>query len=187
MKMKSEVLLMALSLHVAMDLGAQGYIAFKNLPPAAGLVYYSENQNPGAILLNQDANFQLLGGADPFNLQPIQIWLLSDGTATGINVAPGRFADPSGGVYAVPGVQAGGIAYLQVFGWSGNFDTREAAAQSGAAGVAVFQNPTGNAYAAPGLTGMNGLIIGIPEPSSLALSCCGGLMLATRLLRVRKG
>ncbi|MCC7482447.1 MAG: hypothetical protein IT541_13080 [Hyphomicrobiales bacterium] len=183
--MKIEVLLVALSLNVTINLGAQGYVAFNNLSPATGLVYLF-SEIPGGRLLNEDVNFQLLGGADPFNLQPIRTWLLSDGTANGITVAPGRFADPSHNLFAIPGTQPGGNAFLAVRAWTGNFNDWEAAVRVGAAGATGnFWNPVGTAGSAVGLTGMESFIIGIPEPSSLAVLYCGALLLAARRCRVR--
>ncbi len=166
-------------------LHGQGYVTFNNLPPADGLVYLASDL-PGGLLLNQDVNFQLLGGADPFNLQPIRTWLLSDGTANGINIAPGRFADPSHNLFAIPGTQPGGNAFLAVRAWTGNFDDWEAAVRVGAAGATGnFWNAVGTAGSALGLTGMESFVIGIPEPSALAMLSLGGSILATFRLRRR--
>ncbi|MCO5051011.1 MAG: hypothetical protein M9920_01755 [Verrucomicrobiae bacterium] len=156
---------------------AQGYIAFNNLPPANGLVYLASDI-PGGLLLDQDVNFALLAGTDSLNLQLISKWLLSDGSATGINVAPGRFADPNQAAYAVPGTEPGDAVYIVVMAWAGPVDSWEA---TGLHGIAEFWNPSGTADLPSSLTGMDSFIIGIPEPSSLALVLCGGaLWLAAR-------
>lgn len=183
MQTKVELLVTALlSLNAAMDLRAQGYVRFDNLTATNWLVYLSIE--PPTRLLDRDVSFRLIGGHDTSSMHPLHTWLLSDGSALGINVAPGRFADPSGGVYAVPGVQPGEFALLVVEAWVGNYTSAQ---EAGAAGGAVmFPNPTGTAVSAPGLTGiagMDSLIIGIPEPNSLTVLALG----AAGLLWRRRG
>jgi len=167
----------------AAPINAQSYIRFNNLSPANGLVYVASDI-PGGLLLDQDVNFELLAGANPFSLTTIHRWLVSDGSATGINVAPGRFADPSNSVFEIPGVQPGGLANLVVLAWVGDVDRWEA---TGAHGIAQFANQTGTFDLAPGLTGMPSFIIGIPEPSVLVLVGFGSfLFAANRSLRRRR-
>ena len=185
MKTKVAVLFAAfLSANVALELNAQGYIAFNNLPPANGLVYLASDI-PGGLLLNQDVNFELFVGASPFNKQSIHKWLVSDGSASGINVGPGQFADPSDSVFEIPGVRLGGTAYVELWAWIGDFTTFQAALRVGAAGTTAFPNPTGTFDSAPGLTGMQSFVIGIPEPSVLVLAGAGVIaLLACRRRRV---
>jgi len=103
----------------ASELSAQGYIRFDNISTSNGLVYLASNV-PGGLLLNQDVNFEMYAGATPFSYQPVHKWLVSDGSAVGINVAPGQFEDPSHSVFQIPGVQPGGIAYIAIGAWTGN-------------------------------------------------------------------
>lgn len=167
----------------ATGLHAQGFIKFNNLPPATGVVYLFNEKPQGVMPVNQDINFQLLAGADPSSLQPVHRWLLSDGSAAGINITPGRFEDPSHAIFEIPGVQPGEAAYVVIFAWAGNFNTWDA---TGFHGVAEFFNPTGTADAAPGLTGMPSFIIGIPEPSAFALFLLSVSLLGWRWHRARR-
>lgn len=170
--MKKTLLLLLVIGAGAANLQAQGLVAFDNLAPSSGLVYAFPGQP-----LNQDANFELLGGSAPATVQPIHTWLVSDGSARGINVAPGRFAAPGGGVFAVPGVEPGGTAVLVVLAWFGNYSNWESAFDYGVGGTSgLFQNPTGILGSVPSLVGMvQPVIIMFPEPSPAALA---GLALA---------
>ncbi len=106
---------------------AQGTIAFNNLAndnysmyaKSGGLVYIYDP--PGAPwpsgwgLLNKDLNFSINVGSSaeiPPLRPPDYTWLIRDGSARGIVVGGGRFSDPSGGVYAVPGVPPGSAAFI---------------------------------------------------------------------------
>ena len=101
----------------------QGTLVFNNLDPRAGLVTICPGLNGATpVLLNQDLNFALLAGPVGEVLQTIHVWRLSDGSAKGINVAPGRFKDPSNGVYAVPGVAPSGPVDVQIVAWPGYYD-----------------------------------------------------------------
>ena len=104
-------------------LSGQGTLVFNNLDSGAGLVTICPGLNgPTPVLLNQDLNFALLAGPRGEALQLLHLWLLSDGSAKGINVAPGRFEDPSDGVYAVAGVAPGGQVDVQIVAWPGHYD-----------------------------------------------------------------
>ncbi len=170
---------------------SQGTIEFNNLanqdasPGAAngGLVFlapglYLPPPVSKPVLADQDMNFQLLGGPNAQMLQPIHTWLLSDNSAKGIIVGPGHFADPSGGVYAIPGVQAGTPAMLQILAWQGSYDSLAAAARALApyGWSGPFWNPTGGGGAsASSLVDMPALIVYVPEPSSLTLALVGAV------------
>ena len=102
----------------------QGVLVFNNLDPRAGLVTICPNLKTGApVLLDQDLNFVLLANPPGARPQTIRVWLLSDGSAKGINVAPGRFNDPSHGIYAIPGVAPSGTVEVSVIAWPGYYDT----------------------------------------------------------------
>lgn len=167
---------------------SQGTIVFNNLanqdasPGAAsgGLVFLAPVMARDAVLISGDINLQLWGGPNAQALQIIHTWLLSDNSAKGIIVTGGHFADPSGGVYAIPGVQAGAPAVLAVVAWLGNYDslTAAAAANEGLTigHTAPFWNPTGGGGAsASSLVDMPALVVNIPEPSSLTLVLVGAV------------
>ena len=112
----------------------QGTLAFNNLDARAGLVTIDSNwKGAEPLLLNQDLNFALMAAPSGETLQMIHVWRLSDGTAKGINVAPGRFKDPSDGAYAVPGVTLlRGDVDIQIVAWPGHYDTPSYAARASA-------------------------------------------------------
>jgi hypothetical protein len=148
----------------------QGTLVFNNLGPYNGEVLVFNNGVGGAAApLNRDLNFQLTvwaaGGLEPPVLD--RIWLLSDGTATGINVAPGRFADPSHGVIEVPGIPAMTAINVQVNAWAGQYSTILEAQLAGAgfAYGSPFTMGTGSAEKPPeSLVTMPPLYVyGVPE------------------------
>ncbi len=176
---------------------AQGTIAFNNLANnnysmyarSGGLAYlYGPPSTPwpfGWEVLAKDINFSIEAGpsADLGSLRPIHTWLIGDGSASGIAVGGGRFADPSGGVYAIPGVTPGSEAFFVLKAWEGNFGSYETAGQWTTR--VSFWNPTGGGGGpAASLVGMPSLNVGpievdpaIPEPTSLALLSVGGAVL----------
>src|SRR6185312_7891673 len=107
--MKTRILLISIT-SFALGFGRSGYgqgtIVFNNVGAPDGKVYLSTG-GPGG-LLDQDINFMLRidgpGNLPVFN----RSWLLSDGTAKGINVGPGLFADPTHSVIVLPGIAPGG-------------------------------------------------------------------------------
>jgi hypothetical protein len=168
---------------------AQGTIIFNNLSngdpsPVAksgGLVFLSSGFGSNVTPLNQDVNFMLVGGPSFSDAQVLSTWLVSDGTAKAIVTGPGHFADPAGTVFAVPGVAAGGTAFLSVAGWVGNYSTFQQAQAAGAPfGEAFFQSSTGGGGAPPvSMVGMPALVIsGVPEPSTFAIAAAGLLLVA---------
>jgi hypothetical protein len=139
-------------------------------------------------------NLQLFGGASPNNLSLIATLLQSNDSAlTGSEIgAPGQWVDGTGQTYFVPGVQALGIGYFQVFVWEGDqyssFADAEASGTPFFGESAVFQNPTGGGTVPPAdLTGMPSFAYGpldCPEPATVAL--CGLGSVSLLLLRRRK-
>ena len=84
------VVLVGLLASLALRVSGQVWIKFDNLATNSGLFLYYTN------LLCQDVNFQVYAGPAG-SLQLLHTWLLSDGSARGINVAPGRFAESDAG------------------------------------------------------------------------------------------
>lgn len=132
-------------------------------------------------------NATILGGPDANSLTPI-VTLAGPNALT--NVSLGRYADPTGRSYSVPGVAAGQVAVLKVLAWRGNaasfYDSSEGEERfwplfggfDTESPRWTFTNPTG--ITAPvSLDGMpamwNRLV---PEPSSLALLTMGGCAVA---------
>ena len=119
-------------------------------------------------------NFELIGGTTGPTLQSLHTWLISDGSARGIAVGGGHFADPGGGTYVIPGASPGGDAILIIRAWVGNYGSWIAAANAPGEepmGEVIFHNPVGGGGApAASLVGMPALnLSSIPEPSPLAL------------------
>ncbi len=199
--LKPLALIAVVALLSTLDARSQGTIVFNNLAnqdasPGAtsgGLVFLAPVMDTrDAVLMSEDINLQLWGGPNAQMLQPIHTWLLSDNSAKGIIVEGGHFADPSGGVYAIPGVQAGTPAMLAVDAWLGNYDSLAAAAAANE-GLTIghtvpFWNPTGGGGAsASSLVDMPALVVYVPEPSSLTLVLVGGVgwQLSRRGFRTR--
>lgn len=133
----------------AFSLNAQGLVRVDNLSTNSGVLNYYND------LMRQDFNLQLLGGVNFSSLQIIHTWLIRDGSAIGISVAPGRFADPRATSYIIPGVQAGDLAYIQLLAWAGEFTNYNDSFTAGAPGGQVtFYNPTGNSASVPDLVKM---------------------------------
>jgi hypothetical protein len=162
---------------------AQGTIAFNNLAnndpfigaKSGGLVFLYGSSGWG--LLNEDVNFELEAGPNGAisSMQPIHTWLISDGSAKGIAVGGGHFADPSGGTYVIQGVPVGYNALIDIYAWEGNFGNyMDAVAAGEPNGFVTFYNRTGGAGTPASLVNMPafGLSV-IPEPASLALFLAG--------------
>ncbi len=154
---------------------AQGTLVFNNLGPNDGKVFlfdWAGNQT----LLNQDLNFSLqwrvIGGGPSFERK----WLLSDGTAKGINVGPGLFADPSHSVISLSVFAPGETIGVWVSAWAGDYSTFDAALGAGAAVAGTgFFSKAGSIEAPPGsLTGFPELHVGVlPEPGIFTLGMIG--------------
>jgi hypothetical protein len=153
--------------------------------PNNGVLFQLISGNP--VLLDQDVNLTLLGGATAGSLSIMAS--IYGANAAGDSYGSGLFSDPAGSPYNVPGVSVGGgTGYFQLEAWIGS-DTSYAAAlldNSAYAGIStVWSQATGNAIvpSAPNtpaatLTGMPSFVlnpVSSPEPSSLALAGLGGL------------
>ena len=152
-----------------LPLGASGQatLAFNNLDQNARVVRIALGPTGGgSILLNQDLNFTLEAGPVGGMPQTLHVWLLSDGSAKGINVAPGRFKDPSDGVYAVPGVAPGGPVEVQIMAWPGHSETPVRGHESS---QIRFVMTGGGAGAAPsGMRNPDFTVYNVPVPYHLA-------------------
>lgn len=138
-------------------------------------------------------NVTILGGPDANSLTPI---VTLAGPNALVSAGPGRYVDPSGGIYAIPGVASGQLATLQVLAWIGDAATFGAANPAehvfypfgGVSYVAptlfTFTNPTGGSTPAS-LDGMPAMwrILDVPEPGTLGLFFLGALLLGGRLRR----
>lgn len=125
-------------------------------------------------------NITILGGPDANSLSPI---VTLQGANALVSVSLGRYTDPSGSAYTVPGVPSGQPATLRILAWIGSATTFENS--NPVAGeqfwpfngtifippqTFTFVNPTGGATPAS-LDGMPGMwrILDAPEPSSTIL------------------
>lgn len=173
---------------------AQGTITFANTTGSyvvwgEGGLLAPNTRIPGTngIKVGLYYNDQLVPGS----AIPVGVRLSDNTMPAGLN---GRFIGPA---VTVPGLTAGTVGNgFVVKAWSGNFDNYEAALAGNAlyTGVsAAFSNPTGGAIdpatGSPGLpadlSGFAALgqftVIGIPEPSTIALAALGlGGLLALR-------
>lgn len=127
-------------------------------------------------------NVTILGGPDANSLTPL---VTLSGPNALVPVGPGRYADPTGGTYSIPGVAPGQPAILQVRAWRGNAATYSDAVY----GVEVFYHYDGSSYVDPtkltftnptggvtpaSLDGMPGMFnVLLPEPSAMALMVVG--------------
>src|SRR5436190_12983221 len=105
----------------------QGAVALDNFansstsPTATsdGLFWLSIGGTPS--LINQDFNAAFYGGSDSGSLSLLATFLLSDGTAAGVNgVRPGTFVDPRGNEYFILGATT--EAFFRVEAWTGNLN-----------------------------------------------------------------
>ena len=168
--MKLSAIILAL-VGSSLNLLAQGLISLDNLNGKGGPTASSFGRffNPDETPYTGPAiNVTVSGGPTPNNLSPIV-------TLTGVNALmnfwSGVYGDPFG-VYAVPGVPAGGVAWLEVDAWIGAAPSYDAAVgptifltwngSNYAPGV-KFQNPTGTAGAARSLDGMPAMRLGCLE------------------------
>jgi len=171
------LVLSVLSLSLGVDRSgyAQGTIVFNNLGPNDGKVFTLFTGQ--GSLLNQDLNFSLFvhrGG--PSVRETVRTWLLSDGTARGINVGPGLFADPTQSVIVLTETSPGFEVVVSIGAWAGNYPTWEAASSAGIEwGESTwFRMVAGTLEAPPAsLVGMPDFPVGIPEPRILSLAMVG--------------
>jgi hypothetical protein len=164
-------LLLALGAGLIREAHAQGTIMLNNLANSDasliartnGLASISWGTNNVWSLLNQDVNFQLWAGPNLASLQLIHTWLLSDGSAKGISLGGGHFADPTHAAYSIFGVEAGRTVFVQIYAWPGDYDRIGDASGRGLPIAAVaFQNPSGGNGVAPmSLVGMPALFMSV--------------------------
>jgi len=203
--MKKQILTGILVLGTAVGAFAQGQISIDNInndPAAAnpssataGVVYV---QSGGSnVLLNQDINIAVLGGATAGSLSLVGALTFANGLAQNdviANGVPGQFADFNGGVYAVNGVALNGTAFIQLQFWLGTDATFAAALLDGSPTglTSVYSTVTGGGSVG-GAPPNNPVDVGnnmpsvivttSPEPTTLALC---GLGAASLLLFRRK-
>jgi hypothetical protein len=126
-------------------------------------------------------NVTILGGPDANSLAPI-VTLAGPNALVAVDFYGGRYMDPSGLSYTVPGVAPGQPATLQILAWRGSASTFDSAdirqdvfwPFGGTSWIYptlfTFTNPTGGATPAS-LDGMPGMwrLLDVPEPSASAL------------------
>jgi len=161
----------------------QGAVALDNfanssMSPTAtsdGLFWLSIGGTPS--LINQDFNAAFYAGSDSGSLSLLATFLLSDGTAAGVNgVRPGTFVDPRGNEYFILGATT--EAFFRVEAWTGNLNSYTAAVNAGgpAARSPIFLNPVSVPPGGlPDLVGLPAMVLAVPEPSVFALIGLGGL------------
>jgi hypothetical protein len=181
---------------VTLDALGQGTISVNNINGSGNVtsttfgLFWDVNAVPYSAT---PINVTILGGPDTSSLMPIV-------TLSGANalqmVAPGRYSDPSGGIYAITGVVPGQLATLQVLAWMGNAPTFAQANPAeevfypfgGTSFVPptlfTFRNPTGG-ITPSSLDAMPAMlrILDVPEPGVFAMLVLGALLLGWRWRR----
>jgi hypothetical protein len=159
------------------------------------------NTGTGPALLNQDVNVELLGGTTESNVALMyagdipSILLVSDTSGAGgygdiTWNGPGLLCPGVQYGFLVPGTSASKTDpadWFEVFAWTGNYSTYQAAYAASALGQAVyvdnvmFQNPSGPATQIPTqmMTNSPAIVLAqatpTPEPSTMLLSVAGML------------
>lgn len=150
-----------------------------------GQSVFFDNTSGGGLITNLAAsdtiNGALMGGPVGGSLQPVVT--LAGGSL--LNLGGGLVYDSSGQSYVIPGVAANASASLHVQFWTGNFPTYAAATTGNSltADSPIYTNPTGGggvpASVPPSaLANMPNIgLVGVPEPSTLALAGLGAAAL----------
>ena len=152
-----------------------------------GQSVFFDNTGGGGLVLGPDSqplpaatqiNGSIMGGAAPGSLSPVIT--LAGGSL--LNLGGGLVYDPSGLSYVIPGVAANGQASLQLSFWTGAAATYDAAAPGDRGQSPVFTNPTGGGGVPPSIppsamANMPNVIVGVPEPSTIALAGLGAAAL----------
>lgn len=150
-----------------------------------GQSVFFDNTGGGGLVLGSDGqplpaatqiNGTLMGGAVGGSLSPVVT--LAGGSL--LNLGGGLVYDPSGNSYVIPGVAANAQASLQLQFWTGADLTYGAAANRGQS--PVFSNPTGGGGVPPSIppsamANMPNVLVGVPEPSTIALAGLGAAAL----------
>jgi hypothetical protein len=172
----------------ALGVLAQGNVALDNSantdtsPTATSNGQFFLNNGTTTALTQGDFNAAFYGGTDANNLQLIHSFSGSEAQFSGFSGA-GKWGDPNGAAWAIPGSTGAGTAFMKIEAWTGAFTTYSAALAGGAAaGVSsVFQNPMkALPDAPPTLTGMPAVVMAVnvvPEPSTFALAGLGAAAL----------
>ena len=115
----SSAIVLACVLGASVEVRAQGLIAANNSNGAGndhstnhGLFFDDDS----TLYVATPINVTILGGPDANSLTPI---VTLSGPNALVQIGPGRYADPSGRSYVVPGVAPGEPATLQVLAWKG--------------------------------------------------------------------
>ena len=144
--------------------------------------------------INQDFNVQFLGSSTTSGFVNLATFLLSLPTTSALTAiggngfGAGTFTDPSGGTYPVTGVASGGSGYIEILAWTGQYSSWAAAQAANTEGVfasaapVIFQqggfgggqNAPGDLTAMPAINMLQVPVVGVPEPSTLALAGLGG-------------
>ena len=152
-----------------------------------GQSVFFDNTGGGGLVLGGDGlalpaatqiNGSIMGGAAPGSLSPVIT--LAGGSL--LNLGGGLVYDPSGLSYVIPGVAANAQASLQLSFWTGAALTYDTAAPANRGQSPVFTNPTGGGGVPPSIppsamANMPNVIVGVPEPSTIALAGLGAAAL----------
>jgi len=175
------LVLSALSLSLGLGRSAygQGTLVFNNLGPSDGKVFLRDafgTKSP----LNQDVNFslELVNGNSTLTL--VRSWLLRDGSATGINVGPGLFSDPTHSIIVLPEFVPGAAINVRVNAWAGDYPTWGDAVSGGLPGAVsqLFSVRLGSVEAPPeSLVGFPGFEVPVlPEPRIVKIAMIGAVL-----------
>jgi len=151
-----------------------------------GQSVFFDNTGGGGLVMGAGASDQISGAimGGPVGGSLVPVVTLTGGSL--LNLGGGLVYDPSGLSYVVPGVAANAQASLHLQFWTGNFLTYDAALLAGTALTAdspVYTNPTGGggtpaSIPPSAMAGMPNIqLVGVPEPSTLALAGLGAAAL----------
>jgi hypothetical protein len=172
-----KVILTAFAVMASLSLFAQGQIDFKN-----GSTSKVQLKNPTTGVVTD---------APSGSTYSVGLWWAPAGSSddstftflTGSTTTLFRTALFSGGTKEIDGIAPGAIVAVQVRGWetaAGSYDLAAASSTFYRGKSDIFANDTGNPNATPTaelptalVPGFNGLILTVPEPSTIALGMLG--------------
>jgi hypothetical protein len=149
-----------------------------------GQSVFFDNTSGGGLVLGLSANDQINGSimGGPVGGSLVPVVTLTGGSL--LNLGSGLVYDVSGLPYTIPGVAANAQALLHIQFWVGSATSYDAAV---AAGARVGESPTFTGGTGGGgippsippsaLASMPNVIVGVPEPSTLALAGLGAAAL----------